>query len=167
MLSCFRHAWLFVTLWTLVLQAPLFMGFSRQEYWSGFPCPPPGDLSNPGIKIVFLTSVALAGGFFTTSATCHLHKWLQRTNRKKPMKTTQLRFYRVHVCSVTQSCPTLCSPVDCSIPGSSVHGILQARILEWVSMPSSRESSWARDQTCISYIPCIGRQVQYLLQRKC
>ena len=45
------------------------MGFSRQEYWSGMPCPPPGDRPNPGIKPVFLMSSALAGGFFTTSAT--------------------------------------------------------------------------------------------------
>ena len=47
---------------------------------------------------------------------------------------------------------TLCDPVDCSLPGSSVHGILQARILEWVVMPSSRGSSQPRDQTHISYI---------------
>ena len=40
-----------VTQWTVALQAPLSMGFSRQEYWSGFPCPPPGDLPNPGIKL--------------------------------------------------------------------------------------------------------------------
>ena len=47
-----------------------------------------------------------------------------------------------HVCVlVTQSCPTLCDPMDCSLPGSSVHGILQARILEWVATPFSRESS--------------------------
>ena len=46
---------------------------------------------------------------------------------------------------VTQSCLTLCDPMDCSPPGSSVHGILQARILEWVAMPSSRGSSWLRD----------------------
>ena len=54
------------TLWTVAHQAPLSMGFSRQEYWSGLPCPPPGDLPDPGIK---LGSLALAGGFFTTSAT--------------------------------------------------------------------------------------------------
>ena len=48
-----------------------------------------------------------------------------------------------------QSCPTACDPMDCSPPGSSVHGILQARILEWVAMPSSRGSSRPRDQTCI------------------
>ena len=51
-----------------------------------------------------------------------------------------------------QSCPTLYNPMDCSPPGSSVHGILQARILEWVDMPSSRGSSWPRDQTRVSCI---------------
>ena len=51
------------------------------------------------------------------------------------------------VCSVAQSCLTLCDPMDCSPPGSSVHGMLQARILEWVAMPSSRGSSQPRDQT--------------------
>ena len=50
-----------------------------------------------------------------------------------------------------QSCLTLCNLMDCSPPGSSVHGILQARILEWVAMPSSRGSSPTGDQTCISY----------------
>ena len=59
------------------------------------------------------------------------------------------------------SCPTLCHPVDCSPPGSSVHGILQAGIPEWVAMFSSRGSSWLRDRTRISYIYCIGRWVLY------
>ena len=53
------------TPWTVARQAPLSMGFSRREYWSGLPCPPPGDLSHPGIEPVSLTSPALAGGFFT------------------------------------------------------------------------------------------------------
>ena len=52
---------------TVACQAPLSMGFSRQEYWSGLPCCPPGDLSNPGIEPTSLMSPALAGGFFTTS----------------------------------------------------------------------------------------------------
>ena len=56
-----------------------------------------------------------------------------------------------------QSCLTLCNPLDCSPPGS--YGILQARILEWVAMPSSRGSSWPSDRTCVSYVSCIGRQV--------
>ena len=56
-----------------------------------------------------------------------------------------------HMCVlVAQSCLTLCDPVDCSLPGSSVHGILQARILEWVALSSSRGSSRPRDPICIS-----------------
>ena len=61
--SCFSHVQLFLTPWTVAHQAPLSMGFSREEYWSGLPCPPPGDLPNPGIKPTSLTSSALAGGF--------------------------------------------------------------------------------------------------------
>ena len=55
----------------------------------------------------------------------------------------------------------LCDPMDCSPPGSSVHGIHQARILEWVAISSSRGSSWCRERTRISYISCTGRQVLY------
>ena len=57
------HVQLCVTPWAVVHQAPLSMGFSRQEYWSGLPLPPPGDLPDPGTET---TSPALAGGFFTT-----------------------------------------------------------------------------------------------------
>ena len=57
-----------VTPWTVAHQAPLSMGFSRQEYWSGLPCPPPGDLPDPGIKCMYLMPPALAGGFFTTNS---------------------------------------------------------------------------------------------------
>ena len=60
---------LFATLWTVAYQAPLSMGFSRQEYWSGLPCPSPGHLPRPGIKPASLMSPALADGFFTTGAT--------------------------------------------------------------------------------------------------
>ena len=60
-----------------------------------------------------------------------------------------------------QSCPTLCNPMDCSPPGSSVPGILQARMLERVAVPSSKGPSRSRDQTCVSYVSCIGRQVLY------
>ena len=49
--------------------------------------------------------------------------------------------------------------MDCSLPGFPVHGILQATVLEWIDMPSSKESSWPRDQTHISYVSCICRQV--------
>ena len=69
MLSCFNHVWLFATLWTVAHQAPLSMGFSRQEYWSGLPCPPPGDLPNQGNEPMSLICPALAGRFSTTSTT--------------------------------------------------------------------------------------------------
>ena len=58
------------TLWTVAHQAPLSMGFSRQEYWNGLHCPPPGDLSDLGIKLTSLTCPELAGGFFTTNTIC-------------------------------------------------------------------------------------------------
>ena len=61
---------------------------------------------------------------------------------------------RVYVCS--QSCLTLCDFMDCSPPGSTVHGILQTRILELVAMPSSPESTWPRDRIKISCISCIA-----------
>ena len=68
MLSRFSHVQLSVTPWTVALQAPLSVRFSRQEYWSGVPFSTPGDLPDPGIDPISLTSPALAGGFFTTSA---------------------------------------------------------------------------------------------------
>ena len=67
----------------------------------------------------------------------------------------------VHVCSVAHLYPSLWDPLDCSPLGSSVHGILQARILEWVAISSSRGSSQPRDQTHVSCISCIGRQILY------
>ena len=57
---------LYATPWTVAFQAPLSMGLSRQEYWSGLPCPPPGDLPNPGIERVSLISPALTGGLYET-----------------------------------------------------------------------------------------------------
>ena len=62
-----------MTLWTVAHQGPLSMGFFGQGYWSGLPCPPPGDLPDPGIELASLMSPALAGGFFTTSATWEAH----------------------------------------------------------------------------------------------
>ena len=63
-----------------------------------------------------------------------------------------------------QSCPTLCDPVDCSSPGYSVHGILQASILEWFAISSSRGSFWSRGYSWPrgrTHISCIGRQILY------
>ena len=59
---------------------------------------------------------------------------------------------------MAQSCPTLCYPMDCSLPGSSVHGIFQARVLEWVAISFSWRSFQSRDWTCVS---CIGRRILY------
>ena len=64
MLSCFSCVQLIMTLWTVAHQAPMSIGFSGEEYWSGLPCPPPWDLPNTGIEPVSLMPPALAGGFF-------------------------------------------------------------------------------------------------------
>ena len=68
-LSRFSHVGLFETPWTVAHQAPLSMGFSRQEYWSGLPFPSPRDLLEPGIEPSSVLPPALAGGFLTTSTT--------------------------------------------------------------------------------------------------
>ena len=67
------------------------------------------------------------------------------------------------LCLVAHSCPTLCNPLDCSPPGSCVHGILQARILECVATSFSRGSSQLRNRTHVSCVSCIGRWILYLL----
>ena len=79
------------------------------------------------------------------------------------------------LCLVAQSCLTPCDPVDCSLPGSSVHGIFQARIMVCVAISSSRGSSWPRDQNWVSCVSCIAgrffthwaiRLTQYILKVK-
>ena len=77
-----------------------------------------------------------------------------------PRSTSQpSSFSSVAVCA--QSRPTLCDHMDHSLPGSSVHGIFQARILQWVAMSYSKVSFQPRDQSCISCVSCIGRQILY------
>ena len=71
------HVRLFTATWTVACQAPLSIGFSRQEYWSGVPFPTLEDLPDPGIKPMSLVSSALAGRFFTTSATWETHTLLR------------------------------------------------------------------------------------------
>ena len=83
--------WLLATLWTEACQAPWPVGFSRQEYWSGLPFPPPGDLSNPGIKPMSPATSVLAGRFFTYRATWEGHPqcpWpflISKWSRKCPL----------------------------------------------------------------------------------
>ena len=72
-LSC---VWLCATAWTVAHQAPLSMGFFREEYWSGLPCPSLGDLPDPGVEPVSLKSPALTRGFFTTSTTWEAHVYI-------------------------------------------------------------------------------------------
>ena len=95
---------------------------------------------------------------------------LKQQNRLLPSRIqegwTSLDFWDVQCmlrAKSLQLCPTLGDPIGCSPPGSSVHGILQARILEWVARPSSKGSSQSRDGTHIPYVYCIGRRVLHHL----
>ena len=69
--------------------------------------------------------------------------------------------YPFYTCAVTESCPALCKPMDCSLPGSSVHGIFQAEILQWVAISYFWGSSQPRDRTHVSCVSCIGRWILY------
>ena len=111
-LSCVR---LLATPWTVTYQAPPSMGFSRQEYWSGWPFPSPGILPNPGIES---GSPALQADALTS---------------EPPGKPTAAAV----AAKSLQSCSTLCDPTDSSPPVSPVPGILQARTLEWVAISFS------------------------------
>ena len=72
-LSRFGCVLFFVTPWNVAHQAPLSTGFSRQEYWSGLPSPPPGNLPDPATEVVSLMSPALSGRFLTTGTTWKVH----------------------------------------------------------------------------------------------
>ena len=78
-----------------------------------------------------------------------------------PCKIPFLAWFCMYACSGVHSCLTLCDPMDSTYPGSSVHGIFQAKILGWVAISSSRGSSWPKDWTHILYVSCIGRWVLY------
>ena len=107
---------------TVAYQAPQSTGLSRKECWSGFPSPPPGDLPDPGYGMgpgmePAPLRLLTAGGFLTAESTGKPHK---------------------PVCAKScQSRSTVCDPMDWNLPGPSVHGILQARILEWVAISFS------------------------------
>ena len=158
---------LFATPWTAAYQAPPSMGFSRQEYWSGVPLPSPHcslDSSNPWYPYLaqgLCTSWLLilwgsAQSFFSKKPSLSIQCY-----HTLPLNFSTVYFFYSHYPHLRlscvqskslQSCPTLCNPMDCSLPGSSVHGILQIRMLESVALPSSRGSSWPRDWTYVSYI---------------
>ena len=133
----------FATPWTVAHQGPLCMGFPRQEYWSELPFPSPGDLPRSGIKPespcllhwqVDSLPLGPPGKIFVSILPS---KTLASGKDCLSVMSRQSRIESGSVCVVTQLCPTLCDPLDCSPPGSSVHGILQARILEWVAISFS------------------------------
>ena len=95
---------------------------------SRLPCPPPGDLPDPGIEPMFLMSPALTGSSLPLA--CPGKPIFVRTKVKEQKER-----------EIAQVCLTVCDPIDCSLPGSSVHGISQARILAWVAISFSSGSS--------------------------
>ena len=90
-----------MTPWTVAHQVPLSMGFSRQKYWSGFPFPSPGDLPNPGTKPRSLTSPALAGGFFMTSATWKSVDYAQTFSNVLPIIPLSFKLIDTMIMSLT------------------------------------------------------------------
>ena len=141
---------------------------SRRPPWGLPPCP-----TLCGFLVLLLTqALPVAGGSFSAfwaQQNCPIPHISDRSSQSGPCLHQESHliapFYfsnSAFMCPKSlQSCPTFCDPVDCSPPGSSVHGILQAKIQEWVAMPSSRASSWPRDWTRVSYVSCTGRQVLY------
>ena len=119
----------FATLWTIACQAPLSMGFFRQECWSGLLFP----LLQEGLLEWVAISSSSSSGRSQGSNWCllyllHCRQILYLLNQRELTLAKLL----------AQSCPTPCDPMDCSLPGSSVHGILQERILKWVAIPFFR-----------------------------
>ena len=88
---------------------------------------------------------------FAENVTGNVHSSSLLQMKKLSRDRHWLMLTSLHVCSVSQSCLILCDPLDCSPPGSSVHGIFQARIMEWVAISSPRGSSWPRDWTRFSF----------------
>ena len=122
------------TLWTVAHQAPLSMGFSRQEYWSGLPCPPPGDLPHPGIEPASLMSPALADRFFTTSATWEAQK---HTYKDKVKSLSRVQLFGTPWTLAYQAPQSMW---------------FSRQVLEWVAISFSRGSSQPRDRTQVSRI---------------
>ena len=132
-ISVMSDSW---TLWAiLACQAPLSMGFSRKEYWSGLPCPSPADLPNPEIQPMSPGSPAVTGRFFTTSTTWEAHFVVAAAASKS-----------------LQLCPTLCDPIDGSPPGSPIPGILQAKTLERVAISFSSAWKWKVKVKLLSHV---------------
>ena len=134
MLSCFSYVWLFATPWTVAHQASLSMEFSSQEYWNELPFPSPekGRSSKPSLK----EDKGLDWGM-------RFKLWSQFISAK-----------------LLQLCPTLCDSMDCSPPGSSVHGILQARILDGVACHALLQGVFPTQGSNLQYAPFLPRAQQ-------
>ena len=100
---------------------------------------------------VIRSGASLLVSTLSSSVFASFPSW-QATHNHSDAQVSQQCYGLPCVCLVTQSCPTLWDPMDCSPPGSSIRGIFQARVLEWVAMPSSRGSYKPRDQTQVSCI---------------
>ena len=137
-LSCFTCVQLFVTLWTIVRQAPLSTGLSRQEYWSGFAMPSSTGSSQPRDQ----THVSCISYLVRQAGSLPL---APPGEPEVKMLVAQASLLFGQLLSLLWH-PTLCNLVGCGLLYSSVHGILQARILEWVALTFSRASSQLRHQ---------------------
>ena len=111
------------------------MGFSKQEYWSGLPCPPPGDLPDPGIEPMSLMSSAVAGGFFTTSALWEAQN-LSNTQRTSRLQTAPFRARAWTWIHKSDSYPVASDSLQPHGPPISAHGLLQALTLSGLPFPT-------------------------------
>ena len=140
---------------------------SGKKYWCGYPSPSPGDLPNPGMEPSSTMSSVLQVDSLPTEPLgkptlflsplvislllcLSLHLSLCFSYFLFPLLFRTLAPH-LKVCEVSQLLLTLCDLMDCSLPGFSIHGIFQARILEWVAMSFSRGSSCPRDRTWVSH----------------
>ena len=145
------HVRLFAIPWTAAYQAPPSTGYSMQEYRSGVPLPAPLQ----GLKDAFLSLELVSSASIKRDQ--GLPWWLSGKETACNAGESESE--------IAQSCPTLCNPLDCSLSGSSVHGIFQARVLEWIAISFSRGSSRPRNRTRVSTLWADG-QTLYLLSHQ-
>ena len=169
------------TPWTVARQAPLSMGFSRQEYWSGQSFSSSGNLPNPGIKlksptlqadslqseppgkpipVLYIHAIVLPFRFHIWIISYSICLYIGNISFSFMAKLYPILWTCVCVCGTCSnrfsSVLTFCDPMDCTMPCCTIHGVFLMRILEWVAMLSARGSSPPRDWTHIS---CIGRWI--------
>ena len=148
----------FFTIWATREYGKVLATQSCLTLWDPMDCSPPGSAVHEILygKNIGMDSYSLLQGIFPTQGL-------------NPVSHTAGRFFTFWAtreasktkCLHSKSCPTLCDPMDCSLPGSSVHRIFQVRIQEWVAISFFRGSSQPRDQTHIPCVSCIGRQIFY------